>query len=82
MNVSGSNRSSRLLASTLLPFLLPLTVFAGGRPVDDRDTVVLRGNVHPLAKPQNEIGRAALDTGVPLKEIIAEANFEFLKKSR
>ena len=36
--------------------------------VDDSDRVLLRGNVHPQARPENDIG--PMDVGVPLQRMI------------
>src|SRR5262249_3741200 len=45
----------------LFLLLVPsLAVAKGGPQIDERDTVVMKGNTHPLAQPKSEVGRAAL----------------------
>jgi hypothetical protein len=56
-------RSSRPLILTLVLLLAATALFAASanahkRNVDDNDTVVIYGNVHPLATPQNDRGPA------------------------
>src|SRR6266496_4409632 len=54
-------RSSRPLILSLIVLLAANSLFAANahkRNVDDNDTVVLYGNVHPLATPQNDRGPA------------------------
>src|SRR5437762_8354786 len=56
-------RSSRPLILTLVLLLAATALLAASanahkRNVDDNDTVVVHGNVHPLATPQNDRGPA------------------------
>ena len=50
--------------------LAALPSFAGGlaRVVDDRDTVVLNGNVHPLVRPEFDAG--AVELSLPMERMI------------
>ncbi|HEV2721463.1 MAG TPA: protease pro-enzyme activation domain-containing protein, partial [Thermoanaerobaculia bacterium] len=66
-------RLSRTLILTLVLLLAAVTVFAANsnphkRNVDDNDTVVLYGNTHPLANPQNDRGPA--DNNMKLERMI------------
>ena len=38
------------------------------RAIDDNDTVVVRGNVYPLARPEHDVG--ATDPGLPMERMI------------
>ena len=46
----------------------PPTDARAARLVDDNDTVVLRGNVHPLARPEYHVG--ATDFSLPMERMI------------
>ncbi len=63
----------RSAACVLLTVSLGSVAWAQGRsishiPVDDSDRVVLRGNRHPLARPENDIG--PMDVRLPLQRMI------------
>src|SRR5438067_12229999 len=64
-------RSSRPLSLSLVVLLAATSLLAANahkRNVDDNDTVVIHGNVHPSASPQNDRGPA--DANLKLERMV------------
>src|SRR5512133_2753744 len=52
---------------------------APARVVDDNDTVVVRGNVHPDARPENDAG--ATDLSLPMERMVLSLRLNPAKKA-
>ncbi|MBJ6724296.1 protease pro-enzyme activation domain-containing protein [Geomesophilobacter sediminis] len=63
-------KTSQLAVAALICLgLVVAPAFAGGdRIINDRDTVILHGNVHPQARPENDAGPA--DPALPMERMI------------
>ncbi|MBJ6726241.1 protease pro-enzyme activation domain-containing protein [Geomesophilobacter sediminis] len=70
---------SRLTFLTLLLSLLAVQAFAGGRFIDDNDTVTLQGNTHPLA--HRAMAKSAADTSLRMDHMVMALQISAAKQA-
>ena len=77
----GGKRFKYLLLMAMSMWVTAITMpaFAGQPHIDDNDTTVLRGNTHPLARPEFDAG--AVDPALPMERMVLSLRISPLKQA-